>query len=63
MIVPPANHGRRSRASASCRASRQPTPVGNPNTLYQLIATNSGWTIDRSRRLVGTYAAASSSTS
>ena len=27
-IVPPANHGRRSLASASRRASRQPTPVG-----------------------------------
>ncbi len=27
-IVPPENHGRRSRASASRRTSRQPTPVG-----------------------------------
>ena len=62
-MVPPENHGRRSRARASRRASRQPTPVGKPNTLYQLIATNSGLTTDRSSRLVGTNAAASSSTS
>ena len=27
-IVPPANHGRRSRASASCRAISEPIPVG-----------------------------------
>jgi hypothetical protein len=61
--VPPENHGRRSRASASRRTSRQPTPVGNPNILYQLIVTNSGRTADRSSRFVATKAAASSSTS
>ena len=32
-IVPPENHGRSSLASASRRAIRQPTPVGQPNIL------------------------------
>lgn len=62
-IVPPANQGRRSRARASRRATRQPTPVGYPNTLYQLTGTKSGRVRLRSRRLAGTNAAASSSTS
>jgi hypothetical protein len=62
-IVPPANQGRRSRASASRRATRQPSPVGYPKTLYQLTQTKSAGTADRSSGLVGRNAAASSSTS
>ena len=36
-MVPPANHGRRRRASASRRTTSDPIPVGYPNSLYQEI--------------------------
>ncbi len=62
-MVPPANHGRRRRASASRRTTSDPIPVGYPNSLYQEMATKSGCQRDRSRLFVGENADASSSTS
>ena len=63
LIVPPENQGRFSRAIAERLTIKHPSPVGYPNSLYQLTIKNSGWIVDKSIVAVGKNAAASSSTS